>query len=101
MLLAFLSMAKKRGRGRRRMNLRRVRLTPEVALVTLATDTALVVSLTAGASSSYRAVTVKAAWSITALTEGEGPLTVGLAHGSYSVTEIKESSGLYATHKPA
>ncbi len=46
-------MAKKRSRRRRRFNLRQVRVTPELALATLASDTALVVGMTGVAVNSY------------------------------------------------
>ncbi len=82
-------MAKKSSKGRR-FNLRRVRVTPERALATLASDTAIVNALAANAVSSYRATSVKATWSVIGLTAGEGPITVGLAHDDYSLTEIKE-----------
>ncbi len=81
-------MVKKK--GRRRFNLRRVRLTPEIALLTLATDTALAATMVGTAISSYRCVSVKGTWTLSALTADEGPITVGIAHGDYSVTEIKE-----------
>ena len=85
---------------RRRFNLRRVRITPERALSTLATDTAIVNALTANAVSSYRAMTVKAAWSLTGLTAGEGPITVGYAHDDYTVAEIKEALEAAASIDP-
>ncbi len=83
-------MAKKASRNRRRMSLRRVRVTPELALVTLASDTALIVSMTPAAPSTYRFMSLIATWAIEGLTQGEGPITVGLAHGDYTVAEIKE-----------
>ncbi len=36
-------------------------------------------------------ISVDAAWSLRNLTAGEGPISVGFAHGDYSVTEIKEA----------
>ncbi len=84
------SMAKK-GRGRKRkFNLRKVRITTEKVLGTLATDTALTQTLTGVSANAYRCVTIECNWSIRELTEGEGPLTVGYAHSDYSVAEIKE-----------
>ncbi len=81
-------MAKNKGRG---FNLRRVRLTPEVALGSLLTDTVIANTMVPAAVSSYRCVTTKGTWTLSALTAGEGPITVGISHGDYSVTEIKEA----------
>ncbi len=67
-----------------------MRVTTEKVLGTLASDTALTQTLTGVSVNAYRCVSVKIAWSIRELTEGEGPLTVGYAHSDYSVTEIKE-----------
>ncbi len=77
-------------RRKRTFSLRRVRITPENVLSTLATDTAIVTGITGAAVGSYRAISVKGTWNVSSLVEGEGPLTVGLAHGDYSITEIKE-----------
>ncbi len=83
-------MAKHKGK-RRSFNLRRIRLTPELALGTLASDTALTVPIQGGTSTvPMRIVSVNATWQISALTADEGPLTVGYAHPDYSVAEIKE-----------
>ena len=76
---------------RRRFNLRRVRLTPEKALSTLASDTAITNAIQGGTSTApMRIVTIKSTWGVTGMTAGEGPLTIGYAHPDYSVTEIKE-----------
>ncbi len=92
LFLACFAMAKRRGTGRRRrFNLRRVRITPSKPLLTLAAVTAVTTPMTAASNSTYRAMTVKATWSITDLTANDGPITVGLAHSDYSVAEIKEA----------
>ncbi len=84
-------MAKHRkGRGKRRFNLRRVRITAEEALGALTTDTALTQTLTGTSANAYRAVTANISWSLVSLTAGEGPISVGYAHSDYTVTEIKE-----------
>ncbi len=85
-----LSMAKKPYR-RRKFNLRRVRVSPEVALATLATDTVIKVGLTGAAVATYRAISAKLVYSVQALTSGEGPILLGLAHSDYTVAEIKEA----------
>lgn len=76
---------------KRKFNLRKVRVTPGVALSTLGSVTAITVGCTGSADGAYRCVSINGAWALTGLTEGEGPITVGYAHSDYSVTEIKEA----------
>ncbi len=60
-------------------------------LATLATVTAIKSTLLAApVGSSYRVVSVHGTWSVVPFTEGDGPLVVGIAHGDYTITEIKE-----------
>ncbi len=75
---------------RRRFNLRRVKITPELNLGTLASDTALVVGATGASTATYRCMSLKTTWNLQNLTASEGPITVGYAHSDYSVAEIKE-----------
>ncbi len=75
---------------RRSYSLRRVRVTPELALSTLAPATAVTVALVGASDSQYRAISVIATWAVANLTDGEGPVTVGIAHNDYTLTEIKE-----------
>ncbi len=89
-ILTLLGLAKHGRGGRRGYTLRKVRLTPELGLGTLASDTALVVVAHPVTVSSLRAISMVATWSLSALTAGEGPITVGYAHSDYTVTEIKE-----------
>ncbi len=77
-------------RRQRKFYLRKVRATPELPLSTLASDTALTVNVAGASTSTYRAISYIASWVLKNLTAGEGPITVGLAHSDYSVTEIKE-----------
>ncbi len=91
MSVLILLLAKHgKGKSPRRYSLRKVRITAELALVTLASDTALTVAAVAAAGGAYRLVTVKASYAMRSMAAGDGPLTVGWAHGDYSVTEIKE-----------
>ncbi len=91
MLVMMLLAAARKGKGRRRFNLRRVRTIPIVALATLADATVVVGAVTGSADGAYRAMSHKAVWSLRGLTAGEGPITVGYAYSDYSVTEIKEA----------
>ncbi len=84
-------MAKKRGGLRRKFNLRRVRVTPTLALSTLAAATALTVGLTGNADGAYRCVSIKQTWSIKEMTAGQGPILFGYSHSDYTVAEIKEA----------
>ncbi len=82
---------------KRRFNLRRVRTTAEIALSTLAASTVIKVGTVGPTTSPYRLMTAKCVWSMIGLTEGEGPILVGLAHSNYSVTEIKECLEIQAS----
>ncbi len=85
-------MAKHTKKGRsRRFNLRRVRISPELPLLTTASDTAIVTGFTGASPSTYRAMLLKAIWSLTDLTANDGPISVGVAFSDYTVTEIKEA----------
>jgi len=72
------------------MNLKRVRITPELNLGVLATDTAITGGLTPTGAHMYRAISIIAVWNVQNMIAQEGPVTVGYAHGDYSVTDIKE-----------
>ncbi len=81
----------KHGKSPRRYNLRKVRTIPIITLGTLADVTVVTGAVTGAADGQYRAMSHKAVWSLRDFTAGEGPITVGYAHGDYSVTEIKEA----------
>ncbi len=82
----------KRGRPKRRWNPNNavVRITTTKVLSTLASKTILLEALTVVSGNEYRAISLKIAWSLQALTAGEGPVHVGVAHGDYTVTEVDE-----------
>ncbi len=83
-------MAKRKGHGRRRYNLRGVKVTPQFALGTLATQIVLTAPLVGTSDAQYRLVTASAVWALRSFTAGEGAVTVGYAHNDYTITEIKE-----------
>ncbi len=83
-------VAKHGGRGKRQYNLRRVRVTPVIALSTLASGVVIVGVVAPNATQAYRAMSVKLLWALRDHTAGEGPLLFGYAHSDYAVTEIKE-----------
>lgn len=87
--LTFVGAAKK---GRRKFNLRKVKVSPELPLLTLASDTALAIGFTTtgGSANPWRCMSVEATWALTDLTANDGPIEVGVAHSDYTVTQIKE-----------
>ncbi len=91
LFLAGALMARRPARRRRAFSLRRVKVTPSLALATLGSVTALTGAVTGSADGQYRAITLKGVWSMNDHTAAEGPITVGFAHSDYSVTEIKEA----------
>lgn len=74
---------------RRAFTLRPVKVTPALALSTLAAAVAVKTGISGVAVSTYRAMSIKASWATSLLMEG--PVAVGLAHSDYTVTEIKEA----------
>ncbi len=84
-------MARKPYKRTPKFGLRRVRATPELALVTLGTDTALTKDLVGTSQSSFRLISTNLSWTLTGLTGGDGPIVVGFAHSDYTVAEIKEA----------
>ncbi len=71
--------------------MRPVRSSAAVTLATLGSLTALASALWSGSTGALRVMSVKASWSLLALTSNEGPIIVGYAYGDYTVTEIKEA----------
>jgi len=89
-LLLLVAAAKKPTR-RRRYSLRRVRVSPQETLQSLITKIVLVQPFAGAAPSAYRVMSVIGTWSITNFADVDGPITVGIAHSDYTITEIKES----------
>ncbi len=84
--------------GKRRFNLRRVRVTPSLALGTLSPAIVIAGGISGAASNTYRAVSVHMTWTAELLLEG--PVIVGYAHSDYTITEIKESIEASASIDP-
>ncbi len=91
LLLVALATKHGRGRGKRRYSLRRVAVTPGIALGNLVTLIVVKGNVVGNADGAYRAISLKGTWSIEGHTAGEGPIVVGFAHDDYTVTEIKEA----------
>jgi len=60
------------------------------SLGTLADGIVTFGTLLEAADEEYRVLSVKQTWTLRDFTAGEGPIVVGVAHGDYSVTEVKE-----------
>ncbi len=91
LLLSLIAAARRRGSGRkRRFNLRGVRTTTSVTVGNLVTNIAVIGAVYGNADGQYRIMSMKATWSLTNNTVGDGTLICGYAHGSYTITQIKE-----------
>ncbi len=90
LLVLAITMARKPAK-RRRFNLRPVRVSPSLALVTLASGIVLSSNLWPAADQAYVVTSFTGSYSLRGHTAGEGPLHIGLSHGDYTVTEIKEA----------
>ncbi len=65
--------------------------TTSKTLLTLADNTAVLVgSLGGNLTEDYFVISLDATWAIRGMAAGQGPIDVGVAHGDYTVTEIKE-----------
>ncbi len=76
--------------AKRRFNLRAVRHSSATNLGALASAIVTLAAVYGNADGAYRIMSSSATWSLKNHTAGEGPLQVGYAHGSYTVTQIKE-----------
>ncbi len=88
-LLALL-LARRRRRRRWNPNNQVVRIASAVALLTLADVTALIAPVVGASDNEYRALSVTLTWSLRDGTATEGPISVGVAHGDYTATEVEE-----------
>ncbi len=83
-LIILISMARKRGRA-----LVPVKFESAIALSTLANDTVITAAALTLAQD-FDVISTDMTITIAGLTEGEGPIDVGLADSVYSVAEIRE-----------
>ncbi len=65
--------------------------TAELPLLTLGSDTVLTVALHSAADGAFRCLSVVLTWILNNMSAADGPITVGIAHSDYSVTEIKQA----------
>ncbi len=98
--VVVILMARKKGSGRRRSFLRRVRVSPSITLSTLASQTVIFGALVGNSDAQYRLITADLNWALTGFTAAEGPVTVGYAFNDYTVTEVKECIEIGASISP-
>ncbi len=76
----------------RRKGFQAIPFTDQLPLITLGNDLVLAQApIAAFAGKSFFGISVDTLWGIRGLTAGEGPITVGWAHGDLSTTEIAEA----------
>ncbi len=90
MLLAFLSMAKAKSRRGKRRYVLVAQGDSEIALATLAAQTAITAAFQANADRPIFVISADGIWTVKDLTVADGPIVVGWCHSDYTVTEIKE-----------
>ncbi len=84
-----LSVAKKK--GRRKFNLRRVRINTQTQCGALATQDLIAAAMINTSANKYRIITVKASYSwVNIAAVADDGMTFGLAHSSYTDAEIEE-----------
>ncbi len=92
LIAAAIGMAKRTPRRRRRWtaNMKSVRVDALDALGALVDGVVSTTPLLDVSDEEYRVLSVNGTWTLRDGTVTEGPIVVGIAHGDYSVTEIKE-----------
>lgn len=75
--------------GRKKSNLKVVRQSNGLALSTLADQTVIKADLTDVDREQFL-LSAKGVYTLAGLTEGEGPIMIGFAHGDYTTAEIAE-----------
>lgn len=63
----------------------------QVALAALADKAAVIGALTSTLTEDFFLLSASLTWALRDLTQGEGPISVGLAHGDYSSAEVEEN----------
>jgi len=89
-LVLLVLMARRRGRRRWTAKDANLPAFGGIDLLTVANATVVKQDLTTIADNEYRCLSMRMVWTRRGGTAGEGPLVFGVAHGDYSVTEIKE-----------
>ncbi len=80
----------KKPKGRGRGTYRRVRVSSDLAVGALAAGDVVAGQVMNNAIDKNRITSIDWTWAIDAMTAGEGPLEVGVAHSDYTAAEIEE-----------
>ncbi len=83
-------MAKTHTRRRRSRNFVAIPVNSSITLATLASAGVLSAALIPSLGEDFFFLSAQLQWTIRSLTAGEGPISVGLSHGDYTDTEVKE-----------
>ncbi len=89
--MTFVGLVMARKRSSRGRNFVAIPFQTALTLGTLADLTAFITSTVSGFGEDIYVLSVDALWALHTHTAGEGPISVGLAHGDLTVTEIKEN----------
>jgi len=84
-------MAAYKGKGRVQQNMRRVTVQPTLIVGALASKTVEAVAAFVASDSEYLLMNFELTWSWDSFTANDGPLTVGVADGDYSDSEIEQA----------
>ncbi len=88
--IVLIVLAARRKRRRWNPNNFVTRIVTSMQLLTLASNTLLGAGLVSASDNEYRAISVRLTWALSDFTAGEGPITVGVALGDYSDTQIEQ-----------
>ncbi len=80
----------KHGKGRKYRRYLRGKLDLALALGTLSSDDVIIQAMSETVNERTWVSSLKSTWILADLTLGEGPITVGIAHGDYTAAEIEE-----------
>ncbi len=97
-LLVMAGAAKRRSKGRSRLAV--INVNETITLGALASGV-VVATNTDQFEREFYAISADIYWNLRSATAGEGPLEVGLAHGDYTVTEVKEKLDLTGMEDPS
>ncbi len=89
-LAIFIGYAKRRGRKRRRYNLRRVSNSTLVALTALAAGDVETLAWSGVTTGTLRVVSIICTWSATFAAVADGSMQFGVAHSDYTAAEVEE-----------
>ncbi len=81
---------KKRSKGRKDIAFAAISVTENLAVGALVNNTAIFGALIAALGDDFYAISADLMWTMVDGTGGQGPVEVGVAHGDYTIAEVKE-----------